>query len=119
MIPKNATNARQGTCVCPAWSCIAQLVYAIRCLSRNEAKIAQVMRGALHRPIEGAKDWYRVAVELQRSVSAFLHVRDHAGFWGAAVPVLVYEGWDSVTFYVLRPGAPGEGGCEDCTLQTL
>ena len=76
------------------------------------------MCGALHRPIEGTKDWYRVAVQLQRRPPAFLNICNQAGFC-VTVPVLVHERRDSVRFYVLRPGVSGEAGCEDCAFQTL
>ena len=90
--------------VYPAWTRIPKLMYAIRCLSRNEAKITQVMRGALHRAIEGTEDWYRVGVQLQGRPPAFLNICNQAGFC-VTVLVLVHKRWDSVTFYVLGPGA--------------
>ena len=77
------------------------------------------MRGALHRPIEGTKDWYRVAVQLQRRSPAFLNICKQAGFRGSAVLVLVHERRDPVTLYVIGPRSSGEGGCEDCAFQTL
>ena len=103
----------------PAWTCVAQLVYAIRCLSRNEAKITQVMCGALHGSIEGTTNWYCVGVQLQRRPPAFLNICNQAGFWGTAVLVLVHERRDPVTLYVIGPRSSGEGGCEYCAFQTL
>ena len=103
----------------PAWTRVAQLVNAIRRLSRYETKIAQVVCGALHGSIEGTEDWYSAAVQLQRCAPALLNICKQTGFWDTAVPVLVHERRGPVTFYVMGPRATGEGGCEDCSFQTL
>ena len=121
IIPCNDSKMQQMLAhdlVMPSRPSIAELVYTVRCLFRNEAKITQVMCRALHRSIEWTTNWYGIGVELQGHPPAFLNICDQAGF-GVTVSVLVHQRRDSVTLYILRPGSLGKRRCTNNAFKAL